>query len=305
MNKIMGAIATKVIDLGERFIPDKIYLGYLYSKKFGRKINWENPVSYNEKLQWLKIYDRNPLYTQLADKAESKKYVEKKVGGAYVIKTFGVYKTFADIDFSQLPDQFVLKTTHSSGAVIVVRDKSGFDKWEADRILSESLKHNLFWAGREWVYKNIPPRIIAEEFLCDDKNEQDIVRNYKFFCFGGKPYIYYISVGMPHTESMRGQYFNMDDEEINISNPYLPRYEGIIDIPDAINDMKKLCGKLSAGIPHVRIDCYYVNHKIYVGEFTFYPDSGLAVYEPEAFDIELGKKIDLSKSQKVREENGK
>lgn len=299
MNKTFGRAASKIIGMGERFIPDKIYLERLYFKKYGKKINWKNPVTYNEKLQWLKVNDRNPLYTQLADKAESKKYVEQKVGEAYVIKTFGIYKTFADINFSQLPDRFVLKTTHSSGAVIIVRDKNDFDKQKADRVLSESLKHNLFWAGREWVYKNIPPGIIAEEFLCDRENDKDIVSNYKFFCFDGEPFIYYITVGMPHTESVRIQYFNMNDEEINVRNTYYPRYNGVIDIPDAINEMKELCRKLSVGIPHVRIDFYYVNHRIYVGEFTFYTDSGLAIYEPEEFDIEMGKKLDLSQINRL------
>ena len=164
-----------------KFMSDEAYLKFMYKLKMKRKLNLSDPQTFNEKLQWLKIYDRKPEYTTMVDKYEAKKYVADIIGEEYIIPTLGVWDRFEDIDFDELPDQFVLKCTHDSGGLVICRDKSKLDLKAAKKKINKSLKRNYYWIGREWPYKNVRPRIIAEKFMTDPTS--DDLQDYKFFFF--------------------------------------------------------------------------------------------------------------------------
>ena len=273
------------------FMPDKLYISLKYFYRFHKFPNLKNPKTYNEKLQWMKLNDHNELYHTLADKYEVKKYVEKLIGSEYVIKTLGVYDSFDEIDFDKLPDRFVLKCTHDSGGLVICKDKSSLDIENSRKIIESSLKTNYFYHSREWAYKDLKPRIIAEEYIETSKGD---LPDYKFFCFDGKARALYVATGR-HTKE--GVCFDFFDESFN----HLPFYNSHpntkhkIDKPTGFDKMKELAELLSAGMPHVRVDLYDIDGKIYFGEYTFYHMSGFQPFKPEEWDYTFGSWIDLSK----------
>jgi hypothetical protein len=188
-----------------KILPDKLYLSIRYMITFKKKINWKDPRSFNEKIQWLKMYDRKPEYVEMVDKATVKSYISKKIGEQYVIPTLGVWDSFEEIDFDILPDKFVFKCTHDSGGVILCKDKSKFDIAAAGNKLSKCLKHNTYYGGREWVYKDIKPRIIAEKLLEDLEGEN--VLDYKFFCFNG--HVKYFKIDFDRFNDHRANYYDL------------------------------------------------------------------------------------------------
>lgn len=319
MNKIVIKILKRVLDLKiARIISDKVYLQIMYRLSYGKKLNLKNPINYNEKLQWLKLYDRNPLYTILVDKYEVKKYVADKIGNEYIIPTIGIYDKFQDIDFNKLPDKFVIKCTHDSGGLVVCRDKNKLEKKYVQSIVEKSLSSNYFYCGREWPYKNVKPRIIIEEYLCtnndlnfDKKNLNSLemvqkkngLLDYKFMCFDGKVKALFLDIGVigkgtGHAE----KYFrNVYDEKFNLL-PILEtreNYPSTIEKPRNFEKMVEIAEKLSKGIPHVRVDLYNLNGHIYFGEMTFFHGSGLSnVFKPEEWNIKFGSYIDLEKVKK-------
>lgn len=185
ISKVSKYIQFNLDKLGIYRMDDKEYLKILYEIVMGKRLELDNPQTFNEKLQWLKLYDRNDEYTKMVDKYEVKKYVEDKIGKQYIIPTLGVWDRFEDIDFDKLPNKFVLKCTHDSGGVVICKDKNLFDRKLAQKKINKNLKENFFWQSREWPYKNVKPRIIAEEFL-ENKSKEEIV-DYKYYCFDGKP----------------------------------------------------------------------------------------------------------------------
>ena len=194
---------------------DKEYLSWLYRARMGRLPDLNHPKSFNEKLQWLKLNDRKPEYTEMVDKYLAKKYVEKRIGEKYIIPTLGVWDEFDQIEFEKLPDQFVLKTTHDSGGVVICKDKANFDKAAAKRKLEKSLKRNYYWAEREWPYKNVKPRIIAENYL-SFLNGSDLVE-YKVFCFNGKPALFLICKGEGHTDERTNDFYDLEFNHIPVT----------------------------------------------------------------------------------------
>ena len=272
-------------------LPDRFYVSLKYFYRFHKFPNLKNPKTYNEKLQWMKLNDHNELYHTLADKYEVKKYVENLIGSEYVIKTLGVYDSFDEIDFNSLPDRFVLKCTHDSGGLVICKDKSKLDKENARKIIESSLKNNYFYHSREWAYKDLKPRIIAEEYI---ETRNGDLPDYKFFCFDGKARALYVATGR-HTES--GVCFDFFDENFN----HLPFYnshpnsKNKIDKPTGFDKMKELAEKLSVGMPHVRVDLYDIDGKVYFGEYTFYHMSGFQPFKPEEWDYTFGSWIDLNK----------
>lgn len=272
-------------------LPDRFYVSLKYFYRFHKFPNLKNPKTYNEKLQWMKLNDHNELYHTLADKYEVKKYVENLIGSEYVIKTLGVYDSFDEIDFNSLPDRFVLKCTHDSGGLVICKDKSKLDKENARKIIESSLKTNYFYHSREWAYKDLKPRIIAEEYI---ETRNGDLPDYKFFCFDGKARALYVATGR-HTES--GVCFDFFDENFN----HLPFYnshpnsKNKIDKPTGFDKMKELAEKLSVGMPHVRVDLYDIDGKVYFGEYTFYHMSGFQPFKPEEWDYTFGSWIDLNK----------
>lgn len=279
---------TKVLNL----LPDRLYLKLIYKAEMGKKLNLQKPITFNEKLQWLKINDRNPLYTNLVDKYEVRYYVEQILGKKYIIPLLNLYNSFDEIDFNKLPKQFVLKCTHDSGGVVICRDKNSFNVKMAKEIINRSLKRNYYYWGREWPYKNIKPRIICEEIIKTDNGKAPI--DYKFHCFNGEPDNVMLCIGR-ETNNTKFYFFSEDwkllrynKSGINAPNDFtLPK-------PKMMNEMFDIARKLSSGLPFVRVDLYCENDIIYFGELTFFPESGFDSNLLESTDILFGNKIDIN-----------
>lgn len=271
--------------------PDKLYLMILYRLRMGKKLNLKNPKSFNEKLQWLKLYDRKPEYTKMVDKYEAKLYVAKIIGEDYIIPTLGVWEKFDEIDFDSLPKQFVLKTTHGGGGsgVVICKDKNNFDIEKCRTIINRSMKQNIYKTLREWPYKNITPRIIAEEYIGDGK---DYINDYKFFCFDGEPKVILIANGRFVESQTYFDYFDMDFKHLPFRQGG-PNYYGQIDVPPLFEEMKEIARKLSKGLTHVRIDLYEYRGKLKFGEITFYDSSGFEKFEPEEWAYKFGEMINI------------
>lgn len=270
-----------------RLWPDKLYLEIVYYVKFGKSLDLKNPKSFNEKMNWLKLYDRNPLYVKLADKYEVKNYVREKIGDKYVVPCYGVWTRFEDIDFDKLPNSFVLKATHDSGGAYICKDKAPLDKEKAKKKMEYALKNNFFYVSREWPYKEIPHRIIADKFL-DDGREGEL-QDYKFWCFNGKPSVFYMT---NKGEKIYENFYDMDFKPMHISHGF-PRKSPEYNKPSLFEQMKSLASILSQDIPFVRVDFFVVDNNIYFGEFTFYDWAGLRPFENDNTDIQLGNLLKL------------
>lgn len=280
---------TLVVKLGFLF-SDKVYLSLRYRLKMGRWINWKNPVTYNEKLQWLKVYNRRDEYTRMVDKHDVKDHVSSLIGDEYVIPTLAVWDSVDDIDFDLLPDQFVLKTTHSGGntGVVICKDKKSFDREAAKAKLSRSLKHDIYASFREWPYKNVRPRIIAEKYMTD--NIHPDLLDYKFYCFDGVPKVLVVATG--RNVDLCFDYYDMDFNHLPFSQGG-PNSTSPVERPRNLDKMIELAAVLSAGMPHVRIDLFDVGSRVYFGEYTFFDSSGMAKFDPEEWDYNFGGYIKL------------
>ena len=277
-------------------LSDENFLKKAYKIKMGKSLNLNDPKTFNEKLQWLKLYDRNPLYTTLVDKYEVKKYIADKIGEEYIIPTLGVWDSFDDIDFDSLPNQFVLKCTHDSGGIVVCRSKSELDIDKARKKMSKNIKRNFFWYTREWPYKNIKPRIIAEKYMEDSQTEE--LRDYKFFCFNGEVKALFIaSERQKKGEEVKFDFFDADFNHLPIRQGH-PNASVPPEKPKRFEEMKSLAQKLSKDIPHVRIDFYEANQQVYFGEMTFYHFSGTTPFQPEEWDYKFGDWITLNKQSR-------
>ena len=269
---------------------DKEYLSWLYRARMGRFPDLNHPKSFNEKLQWLKLNDRKPEYTEMVDKYLAKKYVEKRIGEKYIIPTLGVWDEFDQIEFEKLPDQFVLKTTHDSGGVVICKDKANFDKAAAKRKLEKSLKRNYYWAEREWPYKNVKPRIIAENYL-SFLNGSDLVE-YKVFCFNGKPALFLICKGEGHTDERTNDFYDLEFNHIPVTVT-CPNAKEKCQKPDEYEELLELSRKLAKNTYQLRVALYVINHKIYFGELTFFHDSGCCKFNPPEWDKRFGDMLKL------------
>ncbi len=275
-----------------KVLPDKAYLSLKYRLKFGKKMPWEKPVTFNQKLQWLKLYDRNPEYSRMVDKYEAKIYVAEKIGEEYTIPTLGIWDKFDDIDFNTLPDKFVLKCTHDCGSVILCKDKSTFDIERAKKKLDYAMKKNYYYGEREWAYKSVKPRIIAEEYMEDEKTAE--LRDYKFFCFNGEAKMLFIATDrQTKGEETKFDFFDMEYNHLPFTNGH-PNAKVLPEKPLCFDEMRALAEKLSAGIPHLRVDFYEVNGKVYFGELTFSHFGGFVKFNPEEWDEKIGEWVDLS-----------
>lgn len=275
-----------------RIVPDKLYLKIVYRLRMGQKLNLKNPKTFNEKIQWLKLNDRKPIYAKMVDKYEVKKYVADIIGEEYIVPTYGVWDKFEDINFDELPDQFVLKCTHDSGGFVICQDKSKLDIEEARKKINNSLKHNYYYLWREWPYKNVKPRIIAEKYMENETGQP--LKDYKFFCFNGLGKFMYISTDLnDHLEKqVFTDFFDMDFNRIKMKFKAPNSPEGvIIEKPKNFDKMKEFSEKLAANIPHVRIDWYEVKGKLYFGEITFFHNSGFFEIKPEKISDELSDLI--------------
>lgn len=296
----MKALVYKYIDQlyywKRHFVNPEKVIRRVFRERMGKELNLENPQTYSEKLQWMKLYNHDPLYTTLVDKYAVKQYVEEKIGKDYLIPTLGVWSRFDDIDFDELPEQFVLKCTHDSGGLVICKEKSKLNIAAAREIINKCLKHNFYYSGFEWPYKNVKPRIIAEQYMEDSKTME--LRDYKFFCFDGKvKFLFIATERQKEGEDVKFDFFDADFNHL----PFRQGHENATVLPEMplrFEEMKVLAAKLSAGMPHVRIDLYEVDGKVYFGEFTFFHHGGWTRFEPEEWDYTFGKEIELPNKRK-------
>ncbi|MBQ3714299.1 MAG: hypothetical protein IJM92_19955 [Fibrobacter sp.] len=275
-----------------RLLSDSLFIKLVYFANFRKRLNLNNPQSFNEKLQWLKLNDRNSLYTILVDKCAVKDWVAEKIGANHIVPNLGVWKKFDEINFGELPKKFVLKCTHDSGGLVVVKDKNMLDIPSAKKKIEKCLKKNFYYEGREWPYKNVPSQIIAEEFL-DDNGHVPI--DYKVYCFNGEPYKVMLCLDRDKDEPTKFYSFDFKWNLLrhNLRGKSAP--EGFtLPKPKSLDLMYESAKKLSQGMPFVRVDFYDLDGHMYFGEMTFYPDSGFdAAILPE-IDQLYGTMIDLN-----------
>lgn len=287
----------RAIILGQfdRFAPivsDKTYLRVKYYLRMGKRLHLRHPITYNEKIQWLKLYGRTPINKIMADKYLVKQYIEDTIGKEYVIPLLGVWDSPEEIDFDLLPDKFVLKCNHNSGrGMIICKDKSKLDIALVKEQLHIGLKDEYYLRSREKAYEGIPRKIIAEEFM-EDNTTKDL-RDYKFFCFDGEPKALFVATGRELGEhEVKFDFFDMDYNHLPITNGH-PNSIPYPEKPVTFDKMKELAALLSKGIPHVRVDFYEVNGQVYFGEFTFSHWGGMTPFEPEEWDRIFGDWIQL------------
>lgn len=281
------------ISLGHRgwfhWMNDELYLKIAYRIKMGKKLHLNPPVTFNEKLQWLKLHDRRPEYTTMVDKYEAKKWVAERIGEEYIIPTLGVWNHFDEIDFDKLPNQFVLKCTHDSGGLVICRDKEKLDKKAARKKLENCLKHNFFWGQREWPYKNVKPRIIAEKYMEDSATSE--LKDYKFYSFRGVIKAMFIATGRQKGQT-KADYFDMEFKPLPFTWGY-PHAKVLPKKPQNFDEMVKIAEILTKDIPQARVDFYEVNGKTYFGEITFFDGSGMERFHPESWDKTFGEWLKL------------
>ena len=268
----------------------------LYWKAFGKRPNLKNPKTFNEKLQWLKLHDHNPLYHTMVDKYEVKNYVSNLIGKDYVIPTLGVWENFEDIDFDSLPAQFVLKTTNGGGntGVVICKDKDNFDKLSASAKLKKSMDFNIYESLAEWSYMGVKPRIIAEQYMEDEKNGNLV--DYKLWCFNGVPKVLFYASDRINDKNLppKFDYYDMNLNRLEVRSVGHENSSKPIIYFDTFDEMKEIARTLSKNIPFVRVDLYNINGKVYFGELTFYHDAGLVGFEPQEWDLIFGNLLDIS-----------
>ena len=272
-------------------VSDEKLIRRKFKKRLGREVNLKNPVKYNDKLQWLKLNWYDPMATKCADKYEVREIVKERIGEQYLNELIAVYESVDEIDIDKLPDKFVLKGTHGSGFNIICKDKSKMNWDEEFKKMRRWLRTNYYLQNREWVYKDIQPRIICEEFLVQDDGDE--LRDYRFFCFNGRPK--FITVDFSITEKQKtrrnlyGLEWNLMDAEISY-----PKETNIqVEKPEKLEEMIELSKKLSSGFPHARVDFYYIDKRVIFGEITFFHQSGMGRINPEEFEVDMGNWLEL------------
>lgn len=286
---------AKKVKYALSFLPDKSYIQLYYFAKFHRLCDFEHPRTYNEKLQWLKLHDRNPAYVDMVDKLKAKRVAARVLGEECIIPTLAVWDSVEEINLEALPSSFVLKCTHDSEGVVVVPDKATIDWPAACSKLSASLSHNFYPIGREWPYLNVRPRVIAEAYMEDERFGE--LRDYKFFCFDGVPKAMFIASDR-NVGATKFDYFDLDFNRLNIRQRYPNRRE-TVERPKTFEQMIEAARVLSRGIPHVRIDFYEVDGRMYFGEYTFYHFSGFAPFDPPEWDETFGSWLRLPVNERV------
>lgn len=272
-----------------RLIPDELYLKMVYRLETGKKLNLKAPVTFNEKLQWLKLHNRKPIYTQMVDKVGVRSIVEEKIGPEYLVPVLGVWDTVDDIDFQALPDKFVLKCTHDSGDLIICKDKKALDIDAAKAKLKKGLATDLYAKGREWPYKNVHPRVYGEVYMSDTNEDQ--LTDYKVYCFNSIPYL--IQVDFDRFTDHKRQFYSPDWALTDVSWHISSTTSVKLTKPLVLGKMLDIATRLSSGIPFLRVDFYVVDDKLYVGETTFFPGAGFGKWMPEGTDERLGRLLQI------------
>lgn len=275
-------------------LSDESYIRIRWKRRMRYKLNLESPRTFNEKLQWIKLHDRNPIYTTMVDKYKVKDYVGNIIGNQHVIPILGVWDSVDDIVWDKLPNQFVIKCSHDCGGMVICKDKHNLDVEKAKKKLRRCMKKNYYLESREWPYKNVVPKIFAEEYKEDSFGE---LRDYKWFCFNGEPKALFIAADRTKKEETKFDFFDVNFNHLPIRNGH-PNSLEKIEKPKGFEKMKELASKLSKGIPEVRVDFYDVNGQVYFGEFTFFHWGGMMPFEPEEWDYKFGSWIILPDASK-------
>ena len=286
-------ILIQLLNKVSALLPDKLFLKWQFKLRMGYSLDLERPKPLSEKIQWLKLFNRNPKYTNLVDKYEVKSIVSKKIGTGHIIPTIGIWDTPEEIDFECLPNQFVLKTTHGGGSngVVICTNKSELDKELTINKLKNSLKQDIFKDFREWPYKNVKKRILAEQYMSQEDGSPLI--DYKFFCFNGFPKYVYVSQNIPGVKRQLSCFLTMN-WEIAPFKKHSDEFAFLTPLkPVTFDKMRDIALKLCEGIPFLRVDLYEINGQVYFSELTFYPSSGMQPYEPQEWDYKLGELLIL------------
>lgn len=296
MNALMGFINRVFQRTIAPLLSDESYLKLNYRMVFGRKLNLKNPKTMSEKLQWLKLYDRKPEYSMMVDKCDAKKFVSSIIGDEYIIPTYGVWDRSADIEWDKLPNQFVFKCTHDSGGIIIVKDKDKANRAEIGEKLDRMLKRNYYrTGGREWPYKNVKPRIMAEQFMISNDTPNHDIPDYKFFSFNGEPRVLLFCTERKNGSS-KWDFYDMEMQRINVAA--LHHETTNLNLADFVSrevfeKMKEISRALAKVKAYVSVDLYYINGQIYFGELTFFSGGGWLQYNPADFDLKLGEMLTL------------
>lgn len=291
LNEPYWTLGEDMMKLCPRLMSDKFYMSIRHKQLLGYEIDWDNPKTFSEKLQWLKLHDRKPIYTTMVDKYEAKRFIADKIGEQFVIPTLGVWRHFNEIDFGALPNQFVLKCNHDSGSVVLCEDKVAFDYVASKIKLEKALKQNFYWKEREWPYRNVKPKIIAEPLLKDGTGAY--LRDYKFYTFGGLPKFFYTTSNRGGEGGLYEDFFDLNGvllpwgQNGSSNNPNTPI------VPANIEKMVSLARILSKGTSHLRVDFYEIMGRIYIGELTFFDGAGFVSFTPEEYNGILGDWIKL------------
>lgn len=287
---ILGILFGKISKIGIfNKLSDRTYISIQYYLMIGKKLNLSKPITFNEKLQWLKLNNRELIYTNMVDKYKVREIIKHKIGEKYLIPLIGIYLSPYDIDFNKLPDKFVIKCNHDSGSVFICTDKTKIDFCKIQKKLVKNMKKNHFWWSREWPYKNIEPKVIIEKYMKDDNNENLPV--YKFLCFNGEPKVIQV-IQDDKKENETIDYFDIEWNLLNLRQDY-PNSINHYKKPQQLKEMIGIAKKLSEKIPFVRVDLYLVNGKVYFSEFTMFSDAGVARFYPYDWDEKLGEWINL------------
>lgn len=273
---------------------DALYLKLLYRYRLGKKLNLKNPQTFNEKIQWLKLYDFKPEYTRLVDKYLVREYIKEKIGEKYLVPLIGVYDKFDDIDFNSLPDRFVIKCNHDSGGIVVCRNKEQLDIESARKKINWCMKRNYYKTSREKPYRDVIPKIIIEEYL--DDGIHIVPRDYKIYCFNGEPkYIVIFKDRYNKSVAKSETVYDIDWNRLDCSlDAHFKINRELDEKPECLDELLSITRKLAKGFPQVRIDFYIIENKIYFGEITLSTASGMTKTIPESLDAEIGKLININ-----------
>lgn len=276
-------------------ISDKKFLCIKYKQTIGKDLCIDDPVMFNEKLQWLKLYDRKPKYTMMVDKYKVREYIAEKIGEQYLIPLLGVWDTPEEIDFSVLPNQFAMKCNHNSGlGMCICTDKSKLDIKKVKKSLSQGLKQDYYLTGREWPYKDVPRKIIAEQFL---KSDAGGLTDYKIHCFNGVPKFILVCRDRFTESGLTEDFYTTEWERMPVKRPGIPNASVQSSRPEELGKMLTLAENLSEDIPFLRVDFYLVEGKIYFSELTFFPASGFTGFDPPEWDRIFGDWLVLPEYQ--------
>lgn len=270
---------------------DRYAVEQIWKSCMDYQLDLDNPHTFNEKLQWLKLYYHNPDYTVLADKVKAKYWIQEHVGKQYAVPTLAVYQNVNEINFDSLPNEFVLKCNHDCGSVIIVKDKGELDKDKTLSFLNDRMDRDFYLPYREWCYKNIPHRIICEPYLQDGENSE--LTDYKFFCFNGEPRFLYVSYGLSSWDTAYINYMNLDWTPAAFHRPDFKEFTQIPPRPSKFDEMLRIAKNVSSNFPFVRVDFFQVNEDLFISEFTFYPGAGLDKFMPPEWDGIIGDMLTL------------